>query len=204
MNAPRPHNPRIAGDKQVLYARREPAHFFATPVTHYKLIVTPQNGVAREFVTDLMTIGKLVEDLEPNIPVNATVAASADEGQTWGPEAVFDPITPVESPKAPLTNVIALASEYGVATITWSAPIEISDAIIQIQSVSENPDVPVQGRIVQDIQSGSAEFSGLDPNSVYRFSVVLRNLAGESPAVQTNSVDITGFSAPVPETTPIE
>ncbi len=204
MNAPRPHNPRIAGDRQVLYAWREPADFFTNPVTHYKLTVTPQNGTPREFITDLMTIGRLVEDLEPNVPVTATVAASADEGQTWGPEAAFEPIIPLESPKAPLTNVITVASGYGVATITWSVPIDMGTAVIGIQSVSENPDVPVQARIVQDIQSGSAEFPELDPNSVYRFSVALRNLAGESPAVQTNSVDFTGFSAPAPEPTPIE
>jgi len=201
MGTPRVNDMRIAGDKQVLYAWREPADFFTNPVTHYKLTVTSQNGMPREFITDLMTIGKVVEDLEPNIPLVATVAASADEGQTWGPEAVFDPITPVESPKAPLTNVMAAAAGYGVATITWTVPIETIGAIIQIQSVSENPVVPVQGRIIQDIQSGSAEFPGLDPNSVYRFSVTLRNLAGESPAVQTNSVDFTGFSAPAPPTT---
>jgi hypothetical protein len=198
MGTPRVNDMRIAGDKQVLYAWREPADFFTNPVTHYKLTVTPQNGSPREFITDLMTIGRLVEDLEPNVPVTATVAASADEGQTWGPEVAFEPITPVESPKAPLTNVMAVASGYGVATITWSVLIETIGAIIQIQSVSENPDAPVQGRIVQDIQSGSAEFPGLDPNSVYRFSVTLRNLAGESPAALTNSVD---FSAPAPPIT---
>jgi hypothetical protein len=193
MGLPRPHEPRIAGNNQILYTWREPEDFFTNPVTHYKLAVT-QNGQPREFITDLMTIGHVVTDLEPNIPMNATVCASADDGQTWGPEAVFDPITPLASPKETLTNVEAAATGYGVATITWNAPVEVN-AFIEIRSESENPDLLRHGRIVQDIQSGSAEFPGLDPNSVYRFSVKLRNAAGSSPDTLTNSVDFTGFSA---------
>lgn len=194
MSLPRPHEPRIKGDKQVLYAWREPEDFFTNPVTHYKLTIS-QNSQPREFITDLMTIGKLVEDLELNVPVAASVAASADDGQTWGPEAVFEPIIPLESPKTLLENVQATATGRGIVTITWSAPVEVN-AFLQIQSESENPDLLSHWRIVQDIQSDSVEFPGLDPNSVYRFSVKLRNAAGEGPATLTNSVDFTGFPAP--------
>jgi hypothetical protein len=194
MSIPRPHAPRIAGNNQILYTWREPEDFFTNPITHYKLTVT-QNGQSREFITDLMIIGQVVTDLEPKVPLNVTVCASVDDGQTWGPEAVFEPITPLEVPKESLTNVAALATGRGIATITWTASVEVN-AFLHIQTETENPDVLRHGHIVHDIQSGSAEFPGLDPNSVYRFSVKLRNAAGEGPATLTNSVDFTGFPVP--------
>jgi hypothetical protein len=114
----------------------------------------------------------------------------------------FEPITPIQKPSVPPSSLIATATGWGTVTITW-AESQIP-AWIEIQTISSNPDDPVYGKCIQDSALQTAEFTGLNPDSVYQFSVQYRNVAGSSPTVLTNSVDFTGFSAPVPPPPPVE
>ena len=195
MGLPRPHEPRIKGCRKVIYSWREPADFVAEPVTHYKLTVTQEGREPRIFIADCMKIGHDVCGLEPNIALAATVCASADGGLTWGPEVAFEPITPIAAPsQTPITT--ATATGWGIVAITWTPTEE--DYWLYVETESENPEDVIRGTSAQSNSGGSIEISDLNPNSVYRFSVTLRNAAGSSPTTLTNSVDFTGFSEPVP------
>ena len=179
----------------MIYSWREPADFAAEPVTHYKLTVTQEGHEPHIFIGGCMTIGHVVYGLEPNIALAATVCASADGGLTWGPEVAFEPITPIAAPTYAI-EAIATATRWGVITITWTPTQE--EYFLYIETESENPEDSIRGISAQSNSSGSLEISDLNPNSVYRFSVALRNAAGSGPTTLTNSVDLTGFSEPVP------
>jgi hypothetical protein len=145
-----------------------------------------------------MTIGQVVTGLEAGVPLAATVAASADGGMTWGPEVSFEPITPVKKPSVMPSTLVATATGWGTATISWMDPQP--DMWVEIQSLSSNSDDPGYGKRIEDPSTQTVEFTDLNPDSVYQFSVQYGNVAGTGPAVLTNSVDFTGFSAPPPPT----
>jgi hypothetical protein len=196
MGLPRPHEPRIRGCRTVIYSWREPEDYNTTPITNYRVTVIPEGAQDRVFILDGMTIGQVVTGLEAGVPLAATVSASADCGMTWGPEVSFESITPVKKPSVSPSTLVATATGWGTATITWSDPQPA--AFIEFQTVSSNPDDPVYGKCIQDSSVLTIEFTDLNPDSVYQFSVHYGNIAGAGPAVLTNLVDFTGFSAPAP------
>jgi hypothetical protein len=75
---------------------------------------------------------------------------------------------------------------------------------LYVETVSENPEDVIRGTSAQSNSGGPLEITDMNPNSVYRFSVALRNAAGSGPTVMTNSVDFTGFSEPAPPPPPEE
>lgn len=199
MGLPRPHEPRIKGCRSVIYSWREPEDFSSYPVTKYRLTVIPQGGQERLFVLDAMTIGQVVSGLDANVTHTATVSASADDGLSWGPEVPFESIIPVKKPSVEPSLVTAMATGWGTATITWSDSQQ--GAWVEIQTLSSNPDDSVYGKRVE---GQLVEFTGLNPDSVYQFSVQYGNIAGTGPAALTNSVDFTGFTAPEPAPESVE
>ena len=201
MGLPRPHEPRIKGDRKVIYSWREPADFANHPVTHYKLTVTPLNNEPRVFIFDCMKIGHDICNLDPQIPLSATICTSNDGGLTWGPEVAFESITPITIPTQMLNNVIANSSGWGIVTISWTPTNE--DMLIQIQSNSENIEDPIYESFTKSNLDGSLQISNLNPYSVYRFSVKLINAAGSGPIIITNSVNFAEFTQP-PEPLPEE
>jgi hypothetical protein len=195
MGLPKPHEPRIKGDRKVIYSWREPADFAAAPITHYKLTVTQEGYEPQIIISGCMTIGHTISGLQPNIPLAATVCASTDGGVTWGPEVAFETITPIATPTQAIPAT-ATATGWGIVTITWTPTEE--DYWLYVKTVSENPEDYIRGTSAQSNSGGSLDISDLNPNSVYRFSVALRNPAGSGPTTLTNTVDFTGFSEPVP------
>ena len=159
------------------------------PITTYKVSLTPNGQATVEHLVEAPLQCYSDNSLVHGITVQATVKASNDGGQTYGPEFVFPLIVPLAIPTSPPASAEAAALEPGTASITWTAP-EIAPegyAYYSVMSKSSNPSDHSVGLGTADMLQVSCTLTGLNPDSEYSFTVEVVNQVGRSPAAETNT-----------------
>jgi hypothetical protein len=171
------------------------------PITTYMLSLTPDGEPTTARLIQAPGQSELVEGLVHGVSVQATVNASNDGGETYGPECACPLIVPLAIPTAPPASAEAAPLEPGTASITWTAP-EVApegNAYYSVMSKSSNPSDPSVG-LATDIENLSCILSTLNPESEYSFTVEVINQVGRSPAVTTNTIIFPPPPPPVEET----
>ena len=166
------------------------------PITTYKVSLTPNGQATVEHLVEAPLQCYSDNSLVHGITVQATVKASNDGGQTYGPEFVFPLIVPLAAPSAPPASAEAVALEPGTASITWTPPEVAAEGnpYYSVISKSSNPNDPTVG-FGTDFMNLSGVLTGLNPESEYSFTVEVINQVGRSPAAITNTIV---FSPPAP------
>jgi hypothetical protein len=100
------------------------------------------------------------------------------------------------SPPGPVTGVAATAG-YGGATVTWTPPTDDGGAPVARYRVTPTPSGPP---VIVTAPTATATLSGLRPDTLYQFSVVAINAAGNSPPAVSPAVRTP--PGPPPQTTP--
>jgi hypothetical protein len=194
ISAPKDAGAAIFGPLKVMFAWQPPEEDGGSPITTYSFSMTPQGGETQTHSLDVSTPYYEADNLTDNLPIQATVKASNDNGASYGPEFTFDPVTPIIAPPAPPATAAATAISPGTAQITWEAPaIPAQGACCYylVMSQSSNPTDPSIGLATQDLTQTSCELSSLNPASEYTFTVCIVNGAGRSTTAQTNVIQFT-------------
>jgi hypothetical protein len=161
-----------------------------TPITTYMLSLTPDGQPTTEH--QIQAPGQYYEltDLVHGIVNQATVKASNDGGNTYGPEFIFAPIVPLLPPTSPPTSAEAVLLESNAVTISWTPPETAPEgyAYYFVQSQSSNSSDPSIGFGTADITQLSCELSGFNIRSRYSFTVQVVNNVGRSPTAVTNTI----------------
>ena len=190
-SAPPSGGDMIMGVLKLMFAWQAPEDNGGAPITTYFFTLTPNGGETQTFTFDANTTYYQTETLIDGISLQATVKASNDNGQTYSPEFVFNPVMPIVPPPAPPASATASVVSSGVVEITWeAASIEPYDQCCYyvVMSQSFNPSDPSVGLQTQDLTQLSCELSGLKPMSDYFFKVSIVNGAGRSEPAQTNTI----------------
>lgn len=170
------------------------------PITTYMVSLTPDGQPTVEHLVEAPSQCYSDNSLVHGINVQATVKASNDGGQTYGPEFVFPLIVPLAAPSAPPSSAEAVALERGTASITWTPPEVAAEgnAYYSVMSKSSNPSDPSVG-LGTDIVNLSGVLTGLNPDSEYSFTVEVVNQVGRSPAATTNTIVFPALEPPAVE-----
>jgi hypothetical protein len=172
------------------------------PITTYMVCLTPDGQSTVEHLVEGSSQYYSDNSLVHGINVQASVKASNDGGQSYGPEFIFPLIVPVAAPPVP-TFPAAVADGPGIATISWQPPETPPEGVgyYLVTSVSSNPsDIPI-GYGTADMTELSCTLTGLNPQSEYSFTVEVVNQVGHSPAATTNTIV---FPSPPTEPPPAE
>jgi hypothetical protein len=194
ISAPKSGGAMMLGPLKVMFAWQPPEEDGGSPITTYSFSMTPQGGETQTFVLDASTPYYEADNLTDSLPIQATVKASNDNGASYGPDFVFDPVTPILAPPAPPASATATAISPGTAQITWEAPVIPSQGTCCyyfVISESSNPADPSIGLATQDLTQTSCELSSLNPASEYTFTVRIINSAGRSEPTITNAIVFT-------------
>ncbi len=190
-SAPIPSIPTpVYGNCCFYYGWSEPLENGGSPVTTYKLVVTPNGSSSSEYTINAPFLCRLVEGLTPNVSCEATVCASNDNGATWGPTASFDMVTPIAAPQEGPATVSATRLTDTTASITWTAPSipPITTYSYYILSQSSDSNDPIVGSTLIPSNTFEYQMEGLTPASTYTFQVYVQTEGGQSPPMTTNSV----------------
>lgn len=179
----------------------EPEYDGGAPVTTYLLSLTPDGQPTIEHSIEFPVQCYVLHGLVHGIDVQATVKASNDGGQTYGPEFVFPLIVPLAAPTVPPASAEAAPLEPGTASITWTPPEVAAEgnAYYLVMSKSSNPSDPSVGLGTANMEQVSCILTGLNPESEYSFTVEVVNQVGRSPVVTTNTIIFPPPPPPVEE-----
>jgi hypothetical protein len=194
ISAPKSGGAMMLGPLKVMFAWQPPEEDGGSPITTYSFSMTPQGGETQTHSLDVSTPYYEADNLTDNLPIQATVKASNDNGTSYGPEFTFDPVTPIIAPPAPPATASAAAVSPGTAQITWEAPAipaQGTCCYYFVMSESSNPADPSIGLATQDLTQTSCELSSLNPASEYTFTVRIINSAGRSDTTRTNAISFT-------------
>jgi hypothetical protein len=180
------------GPLKAMFSWQPPAENGGAPITTYSFTLTPSEGESHMVQLDATTPYYEATDLVVDMSYQAVVKASNDNGETYGPEFVFNPVTPVLPPQSPPASAIATHYDLGVAEITWDPPsIEPQGpAYYLVMAQSSNPADPFMGFGTQDLTQTTCQIADLNPESQYTFKVSIVNSVGQSAAIETNSIDV--------------
>ena len=162
----------VAGDGQVTVSWSAPASDGGSPITGYRVAVSPGGQVvlAASDATDAVVSG-----LDNGTAYTFTVVAVNGEGDSPASEAVT--ATPAGAPTVP-TGVEAVPGN-GQVTVSWIAPVSDGGSPITGYRVAVSPG----GQVVEAGSSATeVVVSGLDNGTAYTFTVVAVNGEGDSPA----------------------
>jgi hypothetical protein len=191
--APREGHVNFAGQHHIMYSWQAPIEHGERPITSYELTIAEGSNLPVKHTLDVSQPFFTVYGFNPEEPVNATVRATNDNGQTFGPDFVFPamalPKVPANGPASAEATVVG----PGHVKITWSAPSEQPEGQCTycVNSQSSNTSDPSVGFISHDLTETFCHLTELNQSSEYTFSVTIRNTAGESPSVSTPIVRFT-------------
>lgn len=165
------------------------------PITTYELTIV-QAGIPTRILNvpaENEFTSYEAKELIPGVVVNATVRASYD-GVSWGPSTSFPPATPINIPvDAPSSITATLDPTTLEVTVTWTAPAvePLGAAHFYVESVANDPYVPIYGFNTADLNLFTYTFTQLSRGYSYYFQVRVVNNAGQSPATRTTeAIDI--------------
>jgi hypothetical protein len=127
-----------------------------------------------------------INNLLPDISVEAFVKASADNGETWGEEASFPSATPIDPPpEPPATAVTTILSEDNYIQVGWTLPTLLPSGIswYLVESISHGIQYAYRS---QDLNDLTYTFTQLGSDFNGYFSIKTVNNAGESAPIFTN------------------
>jgi hypothetical protein len=160
------------------------------PITTYELTIV-QSGIPTRILNvpaENEFTSYEAKELLPGIVVNASVKASCDGGTSWGPTTSFSPAIPINIPVDPPTSITAtMDPDTQNVTVTWTAPAvkPLGLAHFYVESVANNPYVPVYGCNTADLSVFTYTFTELNRGFSYYFQVRVVNNAGQSPVTKT-------------------
>ena len=160
------------------------------PITTYLVSLTPDGQSTTEHQIQAPSQYYELTGLVHGITVQATVKASNDDGNTYGPEFTFTPIVPLLPPSSPPTTAEAVLLESNAVSISWTPPETAPEgyAYYLVQSQSSNSSDPSIGFGTADMTQLSCELSGFNLKSQYSFTVQIVNNVGSSPTALTNTI----------------
>jgi hypothetical protein len=188
--APRDGRANFAGGEHIIYSWQAPIEQGDKPITSYVLTIAQGSDLPITHTLDVSQSFYTLYNFNKEAQVAATVKASNDNGQTFGPEFVFPTMALPKAPTHGPASVEATIVEPGHVKISWTAPAEQPEgqASYFVNSQSSNPSDPSIGFISRDLTDTFCHIRELNTSSEYTFSVGVRNNAGESPAVSTVTV----------------
>lgn len=182
------YDPMVIGVGTLVFSWFAPTS--ETPVTTYTLTIV-QEGIPTRIIEvpaeDEFTPYE-AKELLPGVVVNASVKASCDGGTSWGPSTAFPPAIPINIPVDPPASINATLDPATLnVTVTWTAPAvePLGLAHFYVESVANNPYVPVYGFNTADLNLFTYTFTELSRGFSYYFQVRVVNNAGQSPGTKT-------------------
>jgi hypothetical protein len=182
------YDPMVIGVGTLVFSWLPPTS--EDPITNYELTIVQEGIPTRviEVSAEDEFISYEAKELVPGVVVNASVKASSDNGVSWGPTTSFPPATPINIPVDPPTSITATMDPDTLnVTVTWTAPVvePLGLAHFYVESVANNPYVPVYGCNTADLSVFTYTFTQLSRGFSYYFQVRVVNNAGQSPDTKT-------------------
>jgi hypothetical protein len=187
------------GSTMICLTWAEPENDGGAPITTYMVTMTPDGQPTTEHLVQAPEHTYIITDIVYGISIQATVKASNDGGNIYGPEFRFPLIVPILPPQSPPASAEAAPLESGTASISWTAP-EVApegNARYFIMSVSSNLSDITASLETADMAQLNCILNGLNPESEYHFTVQVVNQVGSSTATNTNIIVFPSEPAPI-------
>jgi hypothetical protein len=185
------YEPMVFGIRTLIFSWSAPDSDI--PLTTYRLDFTQGDIVQTiDISANDVYMSYQLSNLLPNISVEATVKASNDNGETWGPESTFPSATPIDPPPAPPSSVIAtLIPDTSYVKVDWTLPDILQSGISHyIVEAIPTYGVSIQyAYISNDLYDFTYTFTELSPMEYY-FTIKTENNAGRSDPIISNTIQV--------------
>jgi hypothetical protein len=183
--------PVVFGTGALTYSWLPPAAEPPAPITHYNLMLVPDSGLPLNVQVPAETRSTTVEGLVTYMSYRGYVQASCDGGATWSLPAAYPVAYAFSAPEGYLDAAWAWRETPTSIEVHWRHGLLKREGIrpyFYVAGRSKDPADPRVGYATPDIFDKSCVISGLNPSSVYIFSVCYVNEAGRSAKARTNNV----------------
>lgn len=183
--------PVVFGSGSLTYSWLPPQDDTAGSITHYNLMLIPDDGIPINVMVPAGTSSTTVEGLATYMSYAGYIQASADGGMTWSVPAQYPVGYAFSAPDGYLDAAWAMRDTPTSVEVYWRHGLIKREGIrpyFYVAGRSKDPADPRVGYATPDLFSKSCRIDGLNPSSVYIFSVCYVNEAGRSAKARTNNV----------------
>lgn len=183
------YDPTISGVGSLLYTWYSQDREI---ITTYKFQYT-QNDISQTIDLSNENMSYELTNLLSGINVDATIKASSDNGQTWGPEVSFSPAIPINAPPDPPESAtIYIIPNTCFIKLDWKVPIEYplgdSHYVVVAEPATD------KGSKFTYISTGlydlSYTFISLLSGAKFYFTLKTVNQVGESQLITTETIEV--------------
>jgi predicted phage tail protein len=183
------YDPTISGPNSLLYTWYSKDHDI---ITTYRFQYT-QGGVSQTVDLSNENMSYDLSNLLSGVNVDATIKASNDNGQTWGPETAFPTSIPINAPpEPPESATIYIIPNTYLVKLDWTVPKEYplgnSHYVVVAEPATD------KGSQFTYISNGlydlSYTFISLLPGAKFYFSLKTVNQVGESQPLITETIEV--------------
>jgi hypothetical protein len=184
------YQPIISGPGSLLYSW---SPHRGDEITTYKFQYT-QEGVSQTVDISGENTSYEVSNLIIGVDVNATIKASNDNGETWGPEAAFPTAIAIDIPPAPPESAtLSFVPNTRCIKVDWTLPAELPLGN-SYYVVNAEPVTGQEGTKYSYTSNGfydlSYTFISLSQGITYYFTLKTVNEAGESQPLTTDTIEV--------------
>jgi hypothetical protein len=181
----------LASDQTLEFAWQGPLSDGGSPITGYRLTITPEGGSP---TVRIISNPDAIYWKETGLLNNTWYEISLEAGNAigYGDAIFFRSFQPGSKPDYPPSTANAVALSPGSVLVSWTAPSILPDATIYWYAVyarSSNPADPEISAGGDGQTETSIVIDGLNPASSYYFEVYAVNCPGYSPVAITGTIN---------------